>query len=116
VPGVSFAGLIHPGLIGCLPSRPLLEAWNKRETGFIATNPTRVPGLANPPFGPLVTFLVITLNTAVAFLVLSRSELVQRLLGVNGTRALTRITALPIAAVGVAFVRQGIVEIVKSLA
>ena len=52
VPGVSFAGLIHPGLIGCLPSKSLLETWNDRETGFIATNPTRVPPLANPPFGP----------------------------------------------------------------
>ncbi len=50
VPGVSFAGLIHPGLIGCLPSQSLLETWNARETGFIATNPTRVPPLANPPF------------------------------------------------------------------
>src|SRR5579864_2476028 len=50
VPGVSFAGLIHPGLIGCLPSKPLLELWNARETAFIATNPTRVPPLANPPF------------------------------------------------------------------
>ena len=38
VPGVSFAGIIHPGLIGCLPSK-LLETWNARETGFIATNP-----------------------------------------------------------------------------
>ncbi|WP_428490303.1 formamidase [Rhodopila sp.] len=52
VPGVSFAGLIHPGLIGCLPSKSLLETWNARETGFIATNPTRIPPLANPPFGP----------------------------------------------------------------
>jgi formamidase len=51
VPGVSFAGLIHPGLIGCLPSKSLLETWNARETAFIATNPTRVPPLANPPFG-----------------------------------------------------------------
>jgi formamidase len=50
VPGVSFAGLIHPGLIGCLPSKSLLETWNARETAFIATNPTRVPPLANPPF------------------------------------------------------------------
>jgi formamidase len=50
VPGVSFAGLIHPGLIGCLPSHSLLETWNARETAFIATNPTRVPPLANPPF------------------------------------------------------------------
>jgi formamidase len=52
VPGVSFAGLIHPGLIGCLPDPKLLATWNERETALIATNPTRVPGLANPPFGP----------------------------------------------------------------
>jgi len=52
VPGVSFAGLVHPGLIGCLPDRKLLDVWNKRETDFIATNPTRVPPLANPPFAP----------------------------------------------------------------
>ena len=52
VPGVEFAGLIHPGLIGCLPSKPLLDTWNTRETGFIQTNPGRVPPLANPPFGP----------------------------------------------------------------
>ena len=39
VPGVNFAGLIHPGLIGCLPDPKLLETWNSRETGLIATNP-----------------------------------------------------------------------------
>ena len=50
VPGVHFAGLIHPGLIGCLPDPKMLAAWNKREMDLIATNPTRVPGLANPPF------------------------------------------------------------------
>ncbi len=52
VPGVNFAGLIHPGLIGCLPDPKLLATWNERETALIATNPTRVPGLANPPFAP----------------------------------------------------------------
>jgi formamidase len=52
VPGVSFAGLVHPGLIGCLPSKDVLAAWNKREVDLIATNPTRVPPLANPPFAP----------------------------------------------------------------
>ena len=50
VPGVSFAGLIHPGLIGCLPDQKLLDTWNKREVDFIATNLTRVQPLANPPF------------------------------------------------------------------
>jgi formamidase len=52
IPGVNFAGLVHPGLIGCLPDATMLETWNKREKALIATNPTRVPGLANPPFAP----------------------------------------------------------------
>ncbi|MFC0267017.1 formamidase [Kushneria aurantia] len=49
IPGVNFAGLIHPGLIGCLPSRDLLGTWNSREKELIATDPDRVPPLANPP-------------------------------------------------------------------
>ncbi len=49
VPGVSYAGLIHPGLIGCLPDHKMLEAWNKREQELIDSNPG-VTGLANPPF------------------------------------------------------------------
>jgi formamidase len=49
VPGVQYAGLIHPGLIGCLPDKPMLDLWNAREQALIDTDPTRVPGLANPP-------------------------------------------------------------------
>jgi formamidase len=36
-------------LIGCAPSADLLARWNRREAELIATNPTRVPPLANPP-------------------------------------------------------------------
>ena len=49
VPGVSFTGLIHPGLMGTAPSAQLLAKWNKREGDLIATNPNRVPPLALPP-------------------------------------------------------------------
>jgi len=69
--------------------------------------------LANPPYGPLLTFLVITLNSAVAFAILARSEWVQKILGVNGSRALTRITALLIAALAVSFVREGILNVIS---
>ncbi|KAH8066102.1 formamidase [Aureococcus anophagefferens] len=31
IPGVKFAGLIHPGLIGTAPSKELLDMWNARE-------------------------------------------------------------------------------------
>jgi len=50
VPGVSFAGIQHPGLIGCLPSKALLDTWNKRENALFATDPERVPPLACPPY------------------------------------------------------------------
>jgi formamidase len=49
IPGVKFAGLTHPGLIGCAPSHELLAKWNKREAELVATNPDRVPPLANLP-------------------------------------------------------------------
>ncbi|MBD8044661.1 acetamidase/formamidase family protein [Arthrobacter sp. Sa2BUA2] len=49
VPGVSFTGLIHPGLMGTAPSASLLAKWNKREGDLIATDPHRVPPLALPP-------------------------------------------------------------------
>ena len=49
VPGVHYAGLIHPGLIGCLPDRNMLEMWNSRESALVATDPDRVPELATLP-------------------------------------------------------------------
>lgn len=49
VPKVRYAGIMHPGLIGCLPSKELLDTWNKREGDLIATDPDRVPPLACPP-------------------------------------------------------------------
>jgi formamidase len=51
IPNVEFAGIMHPGLIGCLPSADLLAKWNKREGELFATNPERVPALCALPFG-----------------------------------------------------------------
>ncbi len=50
VPGVRYAGLIHPGLIGCLPSHDLLETWNTREKALFDTDPDRIPALATLPY------------------------------------------------------------------
>ena len=49
VPGVSYVGIQHPGLMGTAPSKKLLDRWNKREGALIATDPDRVPPLALPP-------------------------------------------------------------------
>src|SRR4051794_8999593 len=37
IPGVRFAGLIHPGILGCAPSPEILAEWNKREGELIST-------------------------------------------------------------------------------
>ncbi|KAI5819389.1 formamidase [Pyronema omphalodes] len=37
VPGVKFAGLIHPGIMGCAPSPELLAEWTRRETELVET-------------------------------------------------------------------------------
>lgn len=51
IPGVEFAGLVHPGLIGCLPSKEVLDEWNTREKALYDTEPDRVPALATLPYG-----------------------------------------------------------------
>lgn len=50
IPNVRFAGIMHPGLIGCLPSKELLAEWNKREAELVSTDPDRVPPLAALPY------------------------------------------------------------------
>jgi len=35
IPGVRFAGLIHPGILGCAPSPEILSTWNEREATLI---------------------------------------------------------------------------------
>lgn len=49
IPGVRFAGLIHPGILGCAPSQEILETWNKREGELIAACSHMDKVVALPP-------------------------------------------------------------------
>jgi formamidase len=49
IPGVRFAGIPHPGLIGTAPSAELLATWNKRESELIAQHANSIPPVAYPP-------------------------------------------------------------------
>ncbi|KAI0091273.1 Acetamidase Formamidase [Irpex rosettiformis] len=49
IPGVRFAGVSHPGLIGTAPSAELLATWNKREGELIAAHANSIPPVAFPP-------------------------------------------------------------------
>lgn len=60
IPGVSFTGIPHPGLMGTAPSAELLAKWNQREADLIAANPTRVPPLALPPLAEKAQLTTLT--------------------------------------------------------
>ncbi|CAI7600616.1 hypothetical protein PCG10_003887 [Penicillium crustosum] len=49
IPHVRFAGLIHPGILGCAPSAEVLAEWNRREGELIATNTVADQIVAQPP-------------------------------------------------------------------
>ncbi len=49
IPGVRFAGIIHPGLVGTAPSAELLATWNEREGALIEAHGVSVPPVAYPP-------------------------------------------------------------------
>ena len=49
IPGVKFAGLIHPGILGCAPSAEVLKTWNEREAGLIKACSHMDRDVALPP-------------------------------------------------------------------
>ncbi|KAK0713782.1 Acetamidase/Formamidase [Lasiosphaeria miniovina] len=49
IPHVKFAGLIHPGILGCAPSAEVLETWNTREAKLITANKLEDRDVALPP-------------------------------------------------------------------
>lgn len=49
IPHVRFAGLIHPGILGCAPSAEVLAEWNRREGELIDANTVADRVVAQPP-------------------------------------------------------------------
>lgn len=49
IPGVKFAGITHPGIIGSMCSQELLDDWNKREQELIDKHPGASPAVALAP-------------------------------------------------------------------
>ncbi|KAI1491728.1 formamidase [Biscogniauxia mediterranea] len=49
IPHVKFAGLIHPGILGCAPSASVLATWNAREAELAAASRLADRDVALPP-------------------------------------------------------------------
>jgi multiple antibiotic resistance protein len=98
---------LQPSAVAAFPlATPLLAG-----PGAIST----VIIISGSPYSPLLALIVVVCNEVLAFLILSSSDWVRKVLGPNGTDALSRITALLIAALAVSFVIGGITDIAASL-
>jgi len=95
--------------------------WPKEEVGVV---PLGTPLIAGPAVlttvlilldahGILPTMLSLLLNMALMGSMLAKAELIVQKLGVGGTRALSRIMGLLLAAIAVMMIRRGIVQIVQ---
>ena len=97
------------------------------EPSDVAAFPLATPLLAGPgaistviiisssPYSPFLALIVVALNAILAYYILSSSEWVRRAMGKNGTVALSRITALLIAALAVSFIATGLTGLFPSL-
>ena len=68
----------------------------------------------NPPFGPVTTFTIITLNVMVAWAVLRLEGFFRGLLGYQGTTVISRIMGIIIGAIAVSFIREGVLGILEA--
>ena len=71
--------------------------------------------ISGPPYSPFLALIVVVCNALLASAILSSSDWMRKILGANGTGALSRITALLIAALAVSFVIEGVRGIATSL-
>lgn len=71
--------------------------------------------ISAPPYSPFLALAVVACNAVLSYLVLSSSDRVRKVIGPNGTIALSRITALLIAALAVSFVTVGVTGLFPAL-
>ncbi len=122
---------IAGGIILFIVSVDHLRGGDSRSQGLepsdVAAFPLATPLLAGPgaistviiistrPYSLFMALLVVITNAVLAYLILSGSDWVRKFLGPNGTSALSRVTALLIAALAVQFVVSGLTAVFPGL-
>ncbi len=66
-------------------------------------------------YGMLLTLLALALNLLIAGVIFVFALPLRRLLGISGTRVLSKISALLLASIAVMIVRKGLIEFLKSI-
>ncbi|RLE07042.1 MarC family protein [Candidatus Aerophobetes bacterium] len=103
----------------------LLFPTKQRRTSTVGVVPLGMPLIAGPAvlttslmsidaFGLTPTLLSVILNILLAGFVFSSSDLLMKILGTAGSRGISKVSSLLLAAIGVMMVRKGIMQILMS--
>ncbi|MFA5354046.1 MAG: MarC family protein [Thermodesulfovibrionales bacterium] len=63
-------------------------------------------------YSPLPVILSLVVNMAFAWLILDRADFIIRIIGLNGSRALAKVSALLLSAIAVRLIRAGLTKII----
>jgi multiple antibiotic resistance protein len=102
------------------------DAAHSAPTGSAGIVPLAVPLITGPgvltqlllqvgSVGHVITLCALLANYALAWALLRKSEAVHRVLGKDGTVVISKIAALLLAAIAVALIRGGVVEVIRGL-
>lgn len=97
----------------------------QKSTGSTGIVPLAVPLISGPAVltaliiqveasGYPITLAALLLNYLIAWVVLVRSDLIQKVIGKDGTVVISKIAALLLAAIAVSMVRSGIIEAIAT--
>lgn len=108
--------LILPGV-----SKRIFSSRNHREVGVFPLGTPLITGPAvltttliiRDEFGIFWTFISLVLNMLIVWISLIKSEGIMKLMGPSGTRAVSKIMYILLAAIGVMMVRRGIISIIQ---
>jgi multiple antibiotic resistance protein len=102
----------------------MLHAGTRRVTASptLGVVPLGTPLLAGPAtittslvlvgeYGYIAVIISLVLNLLLAWLILDKSDTLIKLLGVNGSRAITRLVSLLLAAIAIKMIRTGIIAL-----
>ncbi|MDD5291904.1 MAG: MarC family protein [Candidatus Omnitrophica bacterium] len=109
----------------CIAIKDILNPGKQRRipTKELGAVPLGIPLIVGPAvltttliiiaeYGIAATLVSVVVNVVLAGLIFSSSGILIKLLGENGTRALSKITSLLLAAIAVMMIRKGVVNII----
>ncbi|HIQ23669.1 MAG TPA: MarC family protein [Pyrodictium delaneyi] len=118
--------LLIYGVAGILGWTEASMIKHPEEAETIAVVPLATPLLAGPAaiatvlyikavYGINYAIAAISVNTLITFAMLNNSQKLMDMLGKNGAIALSKIMSILLAAIAIAMIREGIVEVVKDM-